>query len=264
MMTGDGIWYSDGKGNAAVPPADQIENPDPLAGTNNWYTQDGYSGGTYSECADSTQPGVAGVNAYLASLPRPVSPNCDDGHYYLLNNYSPGYFGDGTRQHRARSSSRPRRCATSATSSSSATSRGRYFGDQFDNYLADNNLYDAIEQPVLRHLQRLPVLDVDHDERLGAHRAPEGHHRPLRRHPGRVAPGGLVRQAERLGRRAPGVVEVGPVRGLLEEDRRHGPGGARSYGTARPSSSRPTRAAATTTRATCSRSTSSATARASR
>ena len=22
--------------------------------------------------------------------------NCEDGHYYLLNNYNPGYFGDGT------------------------------------------------------------------------------------------------------------------------------------------------------------------------
>ena len=38
----DALWYSDGKGNAATPPANQIENPDPLSGTNNWYTQDGY------------------------------------------------------------------------------------------------------------------------------------------------------------------------------------------------------------------------------
>src|SRR5258705_2359058 len=27
---------------------------------------------------------------------RPVNPNCDPGHYYLLNNYNPGYFGDGS------------------------------------------------------------------------------------------------------------------------------------------------------------------------
>ncbi len=33
----DAIWYSDGKGNAAVPPANQIENPNPQSGTNNWY-----------------------------------------------------------------------------------------------------------------------------------------------------------------------------------------------------------------------------------
>src|ERR1019366_2555489 len=96
LMSGDAAWYSDGKGNAAVPPGIEIENPDPLEGTNNWYTQDGYSGGTYSECADPAQPGVGEVESYLASLPRPVNPNCDPGHYYLLNNYAPGYFGDGT------------------------------------------------------------------------------------------------------------------------------------------------------------------------
>jgi phospholipase C len=89
----DDLWYSDGKGHAATPPSNQIENPDPQSGTNNWYSQDGYSGGTYSECADSTQKGVASVNAYLSSLG--VSPNCESGHYYLLNNYNPGYVGNG-------------------------------------------------------------------------------------------------------------------------------------------------------------------------
>ncbi|HZD49288.1 MAG TPA: alkaline phosphatase family protein, partial [Silvibacterium sp.] len=48
----DAIWFSDGKGNAAVPPhnvttsstttLDEIENPNPLAHTNNWYKEDGY------------------------------------------------------------------------------------------------------------------------------------------------------------------------------------------------------------------------------
>jgi len=90
----DDIWYSDGAGNATVPPANQIENPDPQAGTNNWYTQDGYSGGTYSNCSDTTQPGVASVAAYLSALSVPL--NCDTGHYYLLNNYNPGYLGDGS------------------------------------------------------------------------------------------------------------------------------------------------------------------------
>lgn len=93
---GDALWYSDGKGNATTPPTDQIENPNPQSGTNNWYTQDGYSGGSYSECADTSQPGVASVAAYLQALPKPVAMNCEAGHYYLLNNYNPGYFGDGT------------------------------------------------------------------------------------------------------------------------------------------------------------------------
>jgi len=92
----DAIWYSDGKGNAATPPANQIENPNPQPGTNNWYDADGYSGGSYSNCADLSQPGVPAVVNYLESLPRPVSANCEAGHYYLLNNYNPGYNGDGT------------------------------------------------------------------------------------------------------------------------------------------------------------------------
>ena len=96
LFYGDDIWYSDGSGTALPPPANQIENPDPQPGTNNYYTQDGYSGGTYSDCSDATQPGVTSVVNYLASLTPPIQPNCDPGHYYILNNYNPGYLGDGT------------------------------------------------------------------------------------------------------------------------------------------------------------------------
>jgi phospholipase C len=75
-----------------VPPTNQIENPNPKPGTNNNYSQDGYSGGSYSECADSSQPGVGAVDAYLAKLPYKALTNCQPGRYYLLNNYNP----DGT------------------------------------------------------------------------------------------------------------------------------------------------------------------------
>ncbi len=92
----DGVWYTDGNGNAATPPTNQIEDPDPQAGTNNWYTQDGYSGGSYSMCADSNQPGVGSVVSYLQSLSTKINPNCEPTHYYLLNNYNPGYYGNGT------------------------------------------------------------------------------------------------------------------------------------------------------------------------
>jgi len=103
----DAIWYSDGMGNAAVPTSQQIEDPDAQTGTNNWYVEDGYGsynystntpfgGGSYSACADTTQPGVPAVVNYLQSLAKPIKPNCDAGHYYLLNNYNPGYNGDGT------------------------------------------------------------------------------------------------------------------------------------------------------------------------
>ncbi len=117
---GDGIWFSDGNGNPAVPPhnelvyggtpdagtVDEIENPNPVPGTNNWWTEDGYGGGgfgsavygggSYSNCSDPSQPGVDQIRDYLRSLERPIDPRCEDGRYYLLNNYNPGYFGDGS------------------------------------------------------------------------------------------------------------------------------------------------------------------------
>ncbi len=36
---------------------------------------------------------------YLRSLARPIKPKCEDGRYYLVNNYNPGYSGDGSIAH---------------------------------------------------------------------------------------------------------------------------------------------------------------------
>ena len=74
-------------GTAAVPYGNQIENPDPVAGTNNYYTQDGYGGGSYVNCSDPQQPGVAAVNRELHKQGI-WNANCSDGHYYLVNNYN--------------------------------------------------------------------------------------------------------------------------------------------------------------------------------
>jgi phospholipase C len=100
LGTGDAIWYTDRNGNAAVPPQNQIENPNPQSGTNNYYIQDGYSSGSYVACADTSQPGVAPIVNYLNSLPNKPKPNCEPGRYYLVNNYLPGYLGDGTIDNR--------------------------------------------------------------------------------------------------------------------------------------------------------------------
>src|SRR6516164_6022267 len=91
LGTGFAASYQDTNGNTAVPPANQIENPNPKPGTNNNYSQDGYAGGSYSDCSDSAQPGVSTIDAYLASLPYTPLANCQPGRYYLLNNYNPGY-----------------------------------------------------------------------------------------------------------------------------------------------------------------------------
>jgi phospholipase C len=92
----DALWYSNGSGAIATPPTNEVENVNPQAGTNNWYDQDGYSGGSYSNCSDSTASGVAAVENYLEALNPPISPRCAEGAYYLLNNYNPGYLGNGT------------------------------------------------------------------------------------------------------------------------------------------------------------------------
>ena len=119
LFFGDPIWFSNPDGTPGAPPhnetiwaggpVDEIENPNPVAGTNNFWTQDGYGGfgnngastgvyggGSYTNCSDASQPGVAPILTYLNSLPRPIEPKCDPDHYYLLNNYNPGYFGDGS------------------------------------------------------------------------------------------------------------------------------------------------------------------------
>ena len=92
----DAMPYSDGNGHLAVPPANQIENPNPASGTNNWYSQDGYSGGSYVGCSSPMQPGIGEIRSYLRKLPHHPDPNCADGAYYLVNNYNPGYYGDGS------------------------------------------------------------------------------------------------------------------------------------------------------------------------
>jgi len=92
--TADAAYQQDASGNPVVPPANQIENPNPKPGTNNNFTQDGYQGGSFSNCSDPSQPGVAPILAWLRA--HHTKADCAPGAYYLLNNYAPGYNADGT------------------------------------------------------------------------------------------------------------------------------------------------------------------------
>jgi phospholipase C len=102
LVPPNGVEVGVGTPNQGI--VSEIEDPNPAPGTNNWYAEDGYGagskdkpssgGGTYSNCSDPTQPGVGPVVAYLKSIH--IDPHCEAGHYYLLNNYNPGYFGNGT------------------------------------------------------------------------------------------------------------------------------------------------------------------------
>ena len=118
LGTGDAIWFSDGNGNPLTPPHNQmvaagsrtpgsstrlkirIRSPAPTTGTSRTamaagsFGKPSFGGGSYSACADTSQPGVKAIADYLNAIN--VKPNCHAGHYYLLNNYNPGYYGDGT------------------------------------------------------------------------------------------------------------------------------------------------------------------------
>jgi phospholipase C len=142
LGSGDGFYYSDGKGNAITPPSHEIENPDPQPGTNNWYTQDGYGnddgtgGGSYSNCSDRTQPGVGEILNYFDSLASHPKSNCAPNAYYLLNNYAPGYYGDGT-VNTGTFAIPPTSVPTIADSLTQASVGWKYYGDGWNLYLQD-------------------------------------------------------------------------------------------------------------------------------
>jgi phospholipase C len=99
IATGDVAYFNTG-GVATKPFDNQIENPAPQHGTNNWYTKDGYTGGSYVNCADESAPGVSAIMSYIKSQPgKPFRRgNCARGTYYLVNNYNLGYTFDGQPQ----------------------------------------------------------------------------------------------------------------------------------------------------------------------
>jgi phospholipase C len=88
----DQVFYSDGKGNPATPPAASIYNPDPQAGTLNLYTQRTQ----WFNCSDPTAPGIAAITNYLLALPYTVATKCDPGAYYNAVNVNPAWTPQGT------------------------------------------------------------------------------------------------------------------------------------------------------------------------
>jgi phospholipase C len=167
LGTGDAIWFSAPNGDPSPPPdgispvppsspnngiVHEIENPDPLSGTNNWYKEDGYGGGSYgsasfgggsySNCSDPSQPGVSAIVNLLTTIK--VNPNCEAGHYYLLNNYNPGYYGDGTNAYA--DIANPQNTVFTVPPSNvknigdalwAKSISFAYFGEQFNTYLAN-------------------------------------------------------------------------------------------------------------------------------
>jgi phospholipase C len=135
------LVFSDANGNPAKPRAGQVENPNAYPGTNNWYRQEGYaildsgntSNASYTNCSDSTQPGVAPILNFLASLPyKPFnSGNCAPGEYYLLNNQLPAYERDRTLRADKTYTVGPSSVPTIGDQLSTAGVSWKYYGEGF-------------------------------------------------------------------------------------------------------------------------------------
>jgi phospholipase C len=136
---GDLIWYSNADGTPGIPPAGQIENPNPKPGTNNFYDQDGYSGGSYTNCADLGQPGVPAIVNYLESLSPPIDPHCEPGHFYLLNNYDPGYRADGALGTRSAFTVPPTSVRHIGDALLAKRISFKYYGEHWDREVKDPN-----------------------------------------------------------------------------------------------------------------------------
>ena len=179
LGSGDAIWFSNGAGTPEVPPNNpvdpaapgtplpghssalsEIENPDPMPGTNNFYTQDGYGGGPFIYGGASAERELrrgflrqlrrlcstrrrGGHPYYLAAIKPSIKPNCEAGHYYLVNNYNPGYFGDGKNAYTDINPNNtpftipPSNVRNIGNELSDNKISWAYFGDQFNLYLAD-------------------------------------------------------------------------------------------------------------------------------
>jgi phospholipase C len=86
---------------------------------------------------------VEPVVDYLQALPTPISPRCEKGHYYLLNNYNPGYEGTGVNAYTDHNANNtpftipPSHVPSIGDDLLSADISWKYYGDQWNNYVPD-------------------------------------------------------------------------------------------------------------------------------
>ena len=88
----DQVFFGDGNGNAATPPASSVYDPDPQPNTLNLYT----ARKQWFNCSDPTAPGVKPILDYLGKLPYQLQAKCDAGHYYNAVNINPAWTPQGT------------------------------------------------------------------------------------------------------------------------------------------------------------------------
>ncbi len=88
----DQVFFGDGQGNTATPPANTIYNPDPQPNTLNLYT----ARKQWFNCSDPQQPDIQAIHSYLGKLPYALNPKCDPGHFYNAVNINPAWTPQGT------------------------------------------------------------------------------------------------------------------------------------------------------------------------
>jgi acid phosphatase len=91
LGTADAIFWETFQG-VTQPPAPSVANPDPNAANNAAFKLDK----NWTNCSDPNAPGIAAITGYLATLPWHPAANCDAGHFYMINNMSPGFLPNGT------------------------------------------------------------------------------------------------------------------------------------------------------------------------
>ena len=90
----DQVFFSDGMGNPATPPATHIYNPDPVAGTLNLYTHRAQ----WFDCSNPSNPGIGAIRDYLRALPYKVDTKCGAGQYWQAVNVNPAFTPKGLPQ----------------------------------------------------------------------------------------------------------------------------------------------------------------------
>jgi phospholipase C len=92
LVTGD-VIYESHNGLPIKPRSFLIEDVNPIPGSDNLYKQDSFHGGSYVNCSDLSQPGVAPIINKLAQ--NGLSSGCQNGAYYLVNSLAPPFDIDG-------------------------------------------------------------------------------------------------------------------------------------------------------------------------
>ena len=134
---------------------------------------------SFRVCVVEANPNAAGAAPlldYMSSLPYKIDPKCAPGAYYILNNYNPGYFGNG-------------KCAFGDPKTTPFTIPPSTVPNIGNELLEEECLVQVLRGPagiftstnpwshstgdVHEHLQLLPVFDHVHGEPDSADRAPK-------------------------------------------------------------------------------------------